>query len=503
MSPVWAIVANSLVRDARATKQIDALLRAGYAVEAFGLRERPDVPARFIYGAGARVMLFPSRRAIVTIVAALFCLPLAALATRWLLPGGTGGSGIVRLGVEAALALLAAGGAAIAALLAGHEAMRGEAEAETMRRSRLARLLLALLDRPAMRSLASRLTRRFVYPLQEAIRRRRILRLAARARPAIVHCHDIFTLGIGAAVKARTGAALIYDAHEIYEQMARRSPRAAERYRAILARHAAAIDGFITTNNDYAAWYAEAYPDLPRAVTIPGAEDPLRAAAYDGRLHRAAGLPPDRRILLYHGVLLAERNLETLVRAGLLLPPGWTLVVMGPGDLRCRLEAIARAGTPARDGAEEGGRVRFLPPMARAELPLWVQGAALGAIPYAPVYLNERLCSPNKLWEFPSAGVPILATDLPNLRAAIGRYGMGWVIPAESGPAEMAASVAGIGEAELAAARAGCRRFMAAESWSHYEPRLLALYASVGRRAPRERAGDAEGMRAPRIAAAG
>ncbi|MFI4997830.1 MAG: glycosyltransferase, partial [Hyphomicrobiales bacterium] len=50
-----------------------------------------------------------------------------------------------------------------------------------------------------------------------------------------------------------------------------------------------------------------------------------------------------------------------------------------------------------------------------------------GVIPYTAVDEMHRYCSPNKLYEFIMAGLPILASDLPYLRDVIEGYGLGWL----------------------------------------------------------------------------
>ena len=63
-----------------------------------------------------------------------------------------------------------------------------------------------------------------------------------------------------------------------------------------------------------------------------------------------------------------------------------------------------------------GSRIHFLDPVSQDELLSWTAGADIGIVPYPPIDLNSRLCTPNKLFEFIVAEVPILANDLPELR---------------------------------------------------------------------------------------
>src|SRR5690606_10664221 len=156
-----------------------------------------------------------------------------------------------------------------------------------------------------------------------------------------------------------------------------------------------------------AAWYAEKYPKLAPAVVVMNATEKAPPFDYDGRLHRAAGLPDGARILLYQGGYASKRGLDYLVRSAEHLPADWTLVMMGWGTLEAHRRGVA-AEIEVRTLGQRSPPVRFVPPAPQTELPLWTAGGTIGVIPYENVGLNHWFCTPNKLWEYPNAGVPVL-----------------------------------------------------------------------------------------------
>jgi glycosyltransferase involved in cell wall biosynthesis len=121
----------------------------------------------------------------------------------------------------------------------------------------------------------------------------------------------------------------------------------------------------------------------------------------------------------------------------------------------------------------------WLPPV---ELVGLIGAADLGVIPYSGRHsLNHRLCTPNKLFEFIEAGLPICANDLPELRRIVAGSGIGHVAPMES-----AADIANaIGDARARAER-GCFPPEAFEraglryGWARQESELLGLYERLG-----------------------
>ena len=73
------------------------------------------------------------------------------------------------------------------------------------------------------------------------------------------------------------------------------------------------------------------------------------------------------------------------------------------------------------------GHVRFHPAVPQADLLRYSACADAGIIPYQAICLNNYYCTPNKLFEFIAAGVPILASDLPEIRNLINTHQIGQV----------------------------------------------------------------------------
>jgi glycosyltransferase involved in cell wall biosynthesis len=235
------------------------------------------------------------------------------------------------------------------------------------------------------------------------------------------------------------------------------------------------IDAFLTVNQSIADHLNRKYRHLPPAVIVKNAamQPNRRQPTYDGRLHEAAGLEPSRKILLYQGGFTLHRGLDALVRAAPLLPEGWRLVMMGWGQFEHELRAKAHAVDP------NSGRIRFIPPVPHQELPHWTAGAALGVIPYENVCLNHWFCTPNKLWEYPASGVPVLASPFPEMEKLIAAHGIGRLLADPISPRNIAQVVGSITEIDLTKMRENCTAFTARDNWSVYEKRLIATYEQL------------------------
>ena len=250
----------------------------------------------------------------------------------------------------------------------------------------------------------------------------RALPRAAGYRADIYHAHDLNNLEVAYRAARKTGAKLVYDAHELFPEIANRWVRMRKGYWSRLeGRLLPRADLAITVNELIADEMARRYHVRPPLVVLNCPDPPPEfdpTARYD-LLRERAGLQVDTPIVLYQGWMSEGRGLENLVRAAPMLRDGAVVVFMGYGEYQSALGRLA---------AEVGGaRVHFIPAVPQRDLLAYCASADVGVIPYQAVDLNNYYTSPNKLFDFIQAGLPIVASDLPFLRKVIVGHGLGVV----------------------------------------------------------------------------
>lgn len=476
---VCALVINSVSRDARVLKQADSLVAAGHRVTVVGVKDAENTVHREERESGVDIIRVgwrsdAYRRLGMAIIGVAAALAVALVVLSFVFPYERLDFVATYVAERHFLPLFLYAGVAAVAWFGFR---RGRAALITAGRYQAIEQEGEDADRPS--SMRGRLRAALSYHFKTYNWTRPIAAEVLPLKPDVIHCHDVATLPIGRYLKRRLGCLLVYDAHEIYEEVAQQKGDMRDVYRRVQQRHTPAVDGFVTINDSIARFYAEHYPALPRPVVVKNAAVAVGPLEYDGRLHAAAGLPRDQRILLYQGGFARRRGLEVLVAAAAHLPAGWTLVMMGWGTLEEELRDHARWTEAQRRGDRRSPAVCFVPGVPQAELPYWTAGGTVGVIPYEHVGLNHWFCTPNKLWEYPNAGVPLLVSPFPEMQKVVEAYGIGWMLPDPFVPTAITGVLAGLSDEELERARRACKQFIAEDNWQVYADRLRALYGQL------------------------
>jgi len=307
----------------------------------------------------------------------------------------------------------------------------------------------------------------------------RLVRILCRLRPDSLHAHDSNALVPVALAARRAGVPFIYDAHDLWLGRPRRDRSrlyfalSQLTYRFIertFVHRAAAV---ITVSRPIANHLARRY-GLDRVELVhnfPDLRTPERRELR-GRPD-ATSIPENRRIVLYLGALMGGRGLENLVDA---VPhvEGADLVLLGSGALEAPLVRRARE-------AGSADRVHLLAPVPSNEVVDYAASADVGVSPIVPSCLNYRYSLPNKLFQYMAAGVPVVASDFPQVREVVRDSGCGLVVDT-SRPADIAAAVNWILSDPGRALVMGERGRAAVEeryNWSTAADVLLSVYAGL------------------------
>ena len=226
---------------------------------------------------------------------------------------------------------------------------------------------------------------------------------------------DLYSLPVATRAAGRAGVPLLYDARELYSSVAALQGRSIvqsfwtrlERSRGRRARTV------LTVNESIAGLLRSRFPDVRVIRNVPDFPPPV----VSDLLRTAAGIPPDRHVLLSQGGLQKGRGALPLITA-LRSLPDCHLVFLGDGPLGGDIAAAA-----AIEGVSD--RVTCLPAVPSIELPGWTASADLGFCLIENLGRSYHLSLPNKLFEYIAAGVPVVGSDFPEIGALLRDTGAG------------------------------------------------------------------------------
>lgn len=266
--------------------------------------------------------------------------------------------------------------------------------------------------------------------LRDALLERGMVR-GALANPAdVYHAHDLTTLAPAVRAARANGARLVYDAHELYTELSGLGAGERKRWVRLERRLIGGADAVIVPSPSRGDALVERYGIAQPAVVM---NCPPRGPVPDPAASPLAGLRRGGELLLvYAGGFIAGRGLENLIAATRMLPVT-RLVMLGWGPLEAELRALT-------EGWNMTERVTFLGAVDPDDVVAVAAGGDVGLAPYLPVGLNNVLAAPNKLFEYLHAGLPVAASDLPDIRRIVDENEVGELFDAAD-PSSIASAV--------------------------------------------------------------
>lgn len=297
----------------------------------------------------------------------------------------------------------------------------------------------------------------------------RLIGRGFRYRPHVVHCHDTLVLPAGIILKFLTGAKVVYDAHELESQ---KNGQTAFLSLATLMIERVCwpwIDALVSVSNSIVSWYEKSFSRRPTAVVLnspvfasqTGSGKPIKS----NHLRDAFGIDADALIFVYVGILSRGRGIELLLEVFSEVDCRAHIVLMGYGELE---KTITQFTVKHKN-------IHLHPPVAHSLVVEYASGADVGLCLIENVSLSDYLCLPNKLFEYSFAGIPVLASDFPEIRRVVEQYALGDVC-APKREAVRSAVLSWVQNPSRASAEPKDLRPL---SWDEQARKLIALYQDL------------------------
>jgi len=237
-------------------------------------------------------------------------------------------------------------------------------------------------------------------------------------RPNCVHCHDTMVLLAGVILKMICGSKLIYDAHELESQKNGQSKILSKLTYLIEVISWRFVDFFITVSPSIIEWYESKLGEKPNEIILNSPvynENEKKNSSNERYLNEIYGIAESDKIFLYLGIIGKGRGIEMYLNIFESEGVSSHIVFMGYGDLVD--DVISRSKLCKR--------IHFHPRIEHERVVEVSQSAAVGLAVIENISLSDYYCLPNKIFEYAFAGIPVLASDFPDMKYMIEKYKLG------------------------------------------------------------------------------
>ena len=250
-------------------------------------------------------------------------------------------------------------------------------------------------------------------------------------KPQMLWANDLDTLLPNYLVSKIKNIPLIYDSHEYFTGVPelQNSPVKKKIWKSIEKRIFPRLKDVLTVNDSIAGLYEKEYGIRP--VVVRNVPPAVKVRAKKSR--QALGLPEEKHILILQGAgINMHRGAEEMVEAMQYLDKTLLLIV-GSGDVLDILKKRVHE-------KQLNEKVLFIPRQPYEKLMRYTAVADLGLTLDKDTNLNYRYSLPNKIFDYLQAGIPVLASRLPEIQKVIETYDVGDFIPGHN-PQQMAQKV--------------------------------------------------------------
>lgn len=293
--------------------------------------------------------------------------------------------------------------------------------------------------------------------------------LASKLNADIYHAVDLDTLWAAVTASRPGKAKVVYESRELYTELLalNNRPLAKWFWRNLEKRYIHRADAIITINRSIADQLIKRY-DIEDPVIIPNvASIPEPVEPVDLQVKFSLN---SRYILIYQGILRPGQGiLRSLKALACLNDVG--LVIAGAGPYRSEMEEWVNK-------LNITDRVKFAGKISPELLPAYTSGADAGFLLMEPVALNNYLALPQKLFQYITAGVPPIVSNLPELRAVVENGNLGLVLPDGSSEQDSQA-IRTFLENNLITAKANCHKAKSKYSWENEGEKIIGIYKGL------------------------
>lgn len=265
---------------------------------------------------------------------------------------------------------------------------------------------------------------------------------------------------------------LIYDSHEIFCEVPelQKTPLKKRIWEGLEKRIVPQLKYCITVNKSIAEYFHTKYKVNFRVVR----NIPENTVNFQPKTKQELGIPFDKKIIILQGAgINIDRGAEELVQA-MNYVEGAHLFIIGGGDVIEKLKKMVLELNLDRKISIKGK-------MPKTELFNYTYNSDIGITIDKDTNLNYHFSLPNKVFDYVQAGIPVLASNLPEIKSFISRYNIGCFIQTHDPKhiAEMINKM--INSPELPNWKQNTQKAALENSWETEKTTLITIFESINK----------------------
>jgi len=298
-----------------------------------------------------------------------------------------------------------------------------------------------------------------------------------------IWCNDFPTLHPAYKIAKKLKSNLIYDSHEIYlETLNQFFPTKTSLIKSLIFKTSLGFmrtfgkmaekrlinkaNQIITVNDSLADYFKTTYGvnNVSVIMNFPPITSLEASQFIDFRV--LFSFQENDKILIYQGVLNKGRGLELVINSIKHTPQNIKLIILGDGPLKSELTALT-------SDLNLQQRIKFINKVPINELLNYTSGADFGINILEDFNLSKKLASPNKLFEYIHAGIPVVCSQSVENDKVLAKYSIGIAVKNES--KDIAKKITELVDKEIRGYKLACKKASKEYNWEAQEEMILNL----------------------------
>jgi glycosyltransferase involved in cell wall biosynthesis len=277
----------------------------------------------------------------------------------------------------------------------------------------------------------------------------------------LINIHSIALLPLGVFLKYLFKAKLVYDTHELetetngLKELRQRLAKFTEK--ALIEK----CDLIFVVSEHIADWYEREYA-IQRPVVVKNAPKLINSIKTN-HFREKLGIKDESIIVLYQGGLFSGRGVDLLLEAFKKRSDDKVVIVfMGFGQLEEDIKIASK----------EKHNIFYHSAVPPEVVLQYTSSADIGIAMIQNTCLNYYFCLPNKFFEYSMAGLPVIVSNMKEMRDLVVSYNMGIIVEEESVDS-LNIAIDKILDSDIKQMKQNARRCAEENSWEVQEVKMI------------------------------